>query len=184
MNDERDPDLPDAAPVSPPGAEALAPVLAGTSAADHFAAVRTYLDEQGWQYTQTEGQTVLWADFTSTHGGWRVYFAVAEDGVVSIDSVLAQRVPAEHGTEMARLLTMANYGMRIGAFQLDLADGELRFHTAVDVELSMLSAAMVQNLVVANLATMDRYYRAILAVLVGTHSAEQAHELAVNATAD
>lgn len=157
-------------------AQALSPVLFGTSHADHFAAIRTYLDEQGWEYTQSEGQSVLMADFTSDRGGWRVFFAAAEDGVVSVDSVLAQLVPAERRAETALLLTRANYGLRVGGFQLDLDDGELRCHAAIDVEMSMLSAAMVQNLIVANLATMDRYHAAIMAVAFGNTSAATAGE--------
>lgn len=140
---------------------------AGTSAQDHYAALKGFLDTTDWEYTEAEDRPVVWAGFTSNHGEWRLYMAVAEDGVVQVDSVLSQRVPEDRRVEMAHFLTLANYGLRLGGFQFDFTDGELRFHTSVDVEGTVLGEKMLRNLIFANLATMDRHYRAIMTVSYG-----------------
>ncbi|HEX9018927.1 MAG TPA: YbjN domain-containing protein, partial [Anaerolineaceae bacterium] len=61
--------------------------------------------------------------------------------------------------------TRANYGMIIGNFELDYQDGEIRYKTSVDVEDVALAESLVQNLVYANVLTMDKYLPGLMRVL-------------------
>jgi hypothetical protein len=48
---------------------------------------------------------------------------------------------------VAEFLTRANSGMVIGNFELDFADGEIRYKTSIDVEGDKLSYAIIKRLV-------------------------------------
>ena len=75
---------------------------------------------------------------------------------------------------MAEFITRANYGMIVGNFELDFSDGEVRYKTSVDVEGSEVTHALVKGLVYANVLTMDRYLKGIMAVAFGGVDAESA----------
>lgn len=141
-----------------------------------FDRLKLFLDQEDWTYSAADDFPVLSSGYAGRHGEWRVQFSATDDGLVSISSVLGQRVPAERRMEMTLLLTLANYGLRMGAFQFDFSDGEVRFHTSADVEDSTLSRAMIRNLLYTNLATTDHHYRAIMAVSYGNVAAFAAYE--------
>jgi hypothetical protein len=68
---------------------------------------------------------------------------------------------------MAEFLTRANYGMVIGNFEMDYADGEVRFKTSVDVEDAHLNRALLHHIVHANLLMTDKYLPGITAIIEG-----------------
>ena len=75
---------------------------------------------------------------------------------------------------MAEFITRANYGMIIGNFELDFSDGEVRYKTSIDVEGAELVPAVIRQLVYANVLTMDRYLKGIMAVAFGGVDPEMA----------
>ena len=69
---------------------------------------------------------------------------------------------------MATYLTLANYGLLVGNFEMNLDDGELRYKTSLDFEgLDELPLQLVRNLVAANVRTMERYLPGLAAVAEG-----------------
>ncbi len=73
----------------------------------------------------------------------------------------------------AEYLTRANYGLRIGNFEMDFSDGEVRYKTSIDVKGGNLTPSMVKVIVYANLHTMDRYLPGIMEVIFTEHSPKQ-----------
>jgi hypothetical protein len=84
------------------------------------------------------------------------------------------KVSEDRRAVMAEFLTRANYGMIIGNFELDLSDGEVRYKTSIDVEDAELSHALAKHIVYANVLTMDRYYKGLVAVAGGGMTAAEA----------
>lgn len=144
--------------------------------ADNLARLRDYLDTHSWNYTLSEDHPLIRMGYTGSHGEWMVYLAAEDDGVVRVHSVLSQRIPEDRRFEISHLLTLANFQFRIGGFQFDFSDGELRFHTSMDIEGGVLTPTMIENLLWFNLSTTDRYYRAIMAVSYGNVAALTAFE--------
>lgn len=98
-------------------------------------------------------------------GPWTTYVQafeaerqVAAYGVVPFSIGPAQRQIA------AELVTRINFGLVIGNFELDFADGEARCKTSVAFEGGELAASLIAQLVQANLALMDGYLPAFVAV--------------------
>jgi hypothetical protein len=55
--------------------------------------------------------------------------------------------------------------MRIGNFEMDFEDGEVRFRTSIDFEGQGLSYALVSNHVYPNVWMMDRYLPGLFAIV-------------------
>jgi hypothetical protein len=63
--------------------------------------------------------------------------------------------------------------MRIGNFELDFDDGEVRYKTSIDIEGGELTAKMIENLLRANLSTMNRYFTGMMELIYGEGDAEE-----------
>lgn len=137
---------------------------------------KAFLDEDEWSYHQLEDSSILRMSFNGNNGRWKVFMSADEDGIVAVDSMLEQNVPKDRRIEISELLTRVNYGKRIGGFQLDLSDGELRFHSGIDVEGAELTTSILEHLLYTNVVTMDRYFKVIMAVSYAGVDAESAYE--------
>jgi hypothetical protein len=130
-----------------------------------LALVRRVLESEGFLCHRLPGLTVLSTSVSVDDLSWCVFARTLEaEQEVAIYSSSPVEVAPERRQAMSELVTRANFGLVIGNFELDLADGELRFKTSIDVEGDRLSEALVRNLVFANLAVTRRYLPAVLAV--------------------
>ena len=75
------------------------------------------------------------------------------------------RAPEVLRPAVVEYLTRANWGLVIGNFELDYADGEIRFKTSVQLNEGELHAGLLHPLVYGNLDTMDRYLPGLHAVI-------------------
>ena len=65
-------------------------------------------------------------------------------------------------------LTMANYGLRAGNFELDLRDGEVRYKVNVNAKgLDSLSTKIIEDSIMIPLMMMDRYGDGLAALFLG-----------------
>ena len=139
--------------------------------------VRRFFDEDDWHYDEILERKVLAVAYGGTNGSFTCLAQSRED----IDQflfycLLPTKVPPERRDEVARFLTRANYGMRVGNFEMDYADGEVRYKGSVDVEDDRLTEALVRNVVYAAVMTMDRYQPGIMLVVYGNVDAQEAIE--------
>ena len=75
--------------------------------------------------------------------------------------------------ELVKYLTMANYGLLNGNFELDVRDGEIRYKTFVNCDgLESLSPAVIQDSIYVACIMMDRYGNGIAALALGFSDAE------------
>jgi hypothetical protein len=107
-------------------------------------------------------ETILRLTFAGDNGSWIVLVRTEEEEQVCIVySIYPDRVPEEHRTRMAIFLTEENYDLAIGSFEMDTADGELRYRTGIDVEHDRLTHALFGQLFTTNVAIMDEYFDVI-----------------------
>lgn len=83
-------------------------------------------------------------------------------------------MPLEQRLLMAEFLTRVNYGLKIGNFEMDFKDGEIRYKTSIAVEGDRLTSPLVRELVCHNLSIMDNYFPGIMKVIYGGMSPEDA----------
>ena len=127
-----------------------------------------FLEEDDWKYQRFEDMPLLRTAFQGENGNWNV--AVQSNEAyeqVYVYSVWTNNVPEERRMAVAEYLTRANYGLTIGSFEMDLADGEVRYRTSVDVEGGELAPVMVKNLLYLNVFMFDKYLPGLNKVVFG-----------------
>jgi len=136
--------------------------------------LRNHFEEEGLERDDEEDMLSFRLEDEEGHE-WGC-LAVAEEQAeqVMFYSVMLETVAPEHRNEVMRFVTLANYGMQVGNFELDLEDGEVRFKTSVDVEGVELDEGLLRNLVELNIMMMGLYFDSLLAVMRGGMSADEA----------
>ena len=140
-----------------------------------FEAVVDYLTEDDWKFNVVKDDTALMLSFRGEAGSWQCFATVDEEKQwFTFYSILPSNVPEDKRVEIAEFITRANYGLVIGNFEMDYADGEVRYKTSVDVEGGELTAKMIENVIRANVMTMDRYFPGLMGVLYGDRDPAEA----------
>jgi len=139
-----------------------------------FSRLIDFMEEEDWKYEILEGETVLRFNFKGRSGRLLCYADVEEskDWLIFY-SYLPVNAPPEKMAAMGEFVTRANRGMRIGNFELDFEDGEIRYKTSIDIEGGELTSKMVHNLLQANLSTMDRYFSGIMELIYSEKSPKE-----------
>jgi hypothetical protein len=139
-----------------------------------FSTLIDYMEEEEWKYEILEGETIIRFHFKGRAGRLLCYGEVDEKKCWLIFySYMPVNSPPDKMAQVAEFLTRANRGMRIGNFELDYDDGEIRYKTSIDVEGGELSNKMIDNLLRANLTTIDRYFAGLMELIYGDKPAEE-----------
>jgi hypothetical protein len=128
-----------------------------------------------WTFTKLQGQAVLQMVYQGKNGNW-ICYAHARDTQEQFIfySICPIAAPEDKRQAIAHFLTLANYGLLIGNFELDFSDGEIRYKTSIDVEGDQLSSALIKTLVYTNVTMMDEYLSGIKAIIETGISPEEA----------
>jgi hypothetical protein len=129
--------------------------------------VKAFLDDADWSYEIDDGST-----FRALYEGdtlvFPVYISADDDkDQLVLYGVLPDNVGEEHRIPVGAFLAALNYGLKIGNFEIDMGDGEVRFRSGVDVEGGSLTPAMVRSLAASCVVNVDLYTSAIGSVASG-----------------
>lgn len=80
-------------------------------------------------------------------------------------SVFPQCVEPDHRAVVAQFLMEANYEASVGAFEMDPADGEIRFRTSVDVGDAPLDDRLLARMIRRNIEGMGHAYPMLAAYM-------------------
>ncbi|MBD1831483.1 YbjN domain-containing protein [Cyanobacteria bacterium FACHB-472] len=137
-----------------------------TSSGQIFEEMVNFFKEDEWPFYQIKGEPVLQMAFQGENGKWTCYAKVREKQEQFVFySVCPVNAPENKRMAIAEFITRANSGTIVGNFELDFADGEIRYKTSIDVEGDRLSPALIKQLVYANVTMMDEYLPGIMSVI-------------------
>jgi hypothetical protein len=140
-----------------------------------YAAVGDFMNQDGWHPQAVEDTQVYRAFFSGANGEVTCFAQVRVDLEQFLFYVaMPMRVPADKRVAVAEFITRANYGLRIGNFELDFDDGEVRYKSSVDFEDATLTPTLIRNVMYPAVQTMDRYLPGVLAVIYGGKTPEEA----------
>jgi hypothetical protein len=140
-----------------------------------FSRLIDFMEEEEWKYEILEGESVLRFHFKGSAGRLLCYADVEEEkDWLIFYSYLPVNTPTDKMATMAEFITRANRGMRIGNFELDFEDGEIRYKTSIDIEGGELTSKMIDNLLRANLSTMNRYFPGMMELIYSDKSPKEA----------
>ncbi|MEM8534840.1 MAG: YbjN domain-containing protein [Chloroflexota bacterium] len=133
------------------------------------------LNDMEWSFKHVADKTAIRSGVRGKHSMYNLYFRTDEEAeILLIYTMMPQRIPEDHRLKIAEYVARANYGLRIGNFEFDMRDGEIRYKVSVDVEGGILSNTMIDNMVLAGMNTMDRYFQGFMMVCYGGKSSEEA----------
>ncbi len=140
-----------------------------------FATVGQFMEEDGW-HPQVLEDNYVYRSFFVGHNGEVTCFAQVR---VDLEQfifyvVMPVRAPANMRQKVAEYITRANYGLRIGNFEMDFDDGEVRYKSSIDFEGADLTPGLIRNTIYPAVQTMDRYLPGVLSVIFGGKSAAEA----------
>ncbi len=131
-----------------------------------FEALVRYLEENRWKFERHDPENAINLGFAGRNACYRCFASTDEsDNLFQFFSFIPLRVPAEKRQEIAELITRANYGLKLGKFEMDFEDGEIRFHTSARYGEGMLHEEVIRDIISVNLFTVDRYFPAFANVL-------------------
>ena len=99
---------------------------------------------------------------------WRCAVVIHREGdAVEVRSMFEGPVPEARRHDVAEFICRVNFGLLLGAFEMDFDDGEIAFRTSAPVVGGELPDDALQGLIGANLSTVNDYYPAIMRLIYG-----------------
>ena len=105
----------------------------------------------------------------------RMLVLVREDNLSTLTTI-PLAADEDNRLAVAEYLTRANFNMRNGNFELNMADGEIRFKTYLHASGGQLDIAGARLAVLMPFLMIDRYGDSLLEVLFGFRSPREAME--------
>jgi len=140
-----------------------------------FDTLGDFLTEDEWYPQKLEDRYIYRVGFSGTNGQITCFAQVhVELEQLIFYAVAPVKVPEEFRPAIAEFIARANYGMRIGNFELDFSDGEVRYKSSLDFEDATLTPALIKNAIYPAVRTMDEYLPGIMGVIYGNKSAAEA----------
>lgn len=138
-------------------------------------AVRDYLTADGWPHRELPDSAGIEVGYQGENGRWPVYVLTDDDvGLCIVYSMSPVQVPEDARAAVCEFLTRINYGLTVGGFEMDLADGEVRFRTSVAVGEAVVPVEIIHRLLHLNVLAMDRHLPGLLALVADASDVEGA----------
>ncbi|OQY48977.1 MAG: YbjN domain-containing protein [Anaerolineaceae bacterium 4572_78] len=140
-----------------------------------FATLNQFLEQDGWRPQIIEGRYAYRTYYSGKNGELQCYAQIRVDLEQFLFYAVAMvKTPEGKRHAVAEYTTRANYGLRIGNFEVDYSDGEVRYKGSLDFEGEKLSFSLIRNVIYPSVQTMDRYLTGLLGVMYGSKTAEEA----------
>lgn len=137
--------------------------------------VKHALEEMSWGFSESPDGPFLRMNWSGTNGFHSCFLQVDDERpVISFYSQAQCRVPEEKRLAMAEFLNRANCKIWVGHFEVDFADGEVRYRTVLNIADGVLTTRMLAALMYPTVHTSDDYLPGIMGVVWNDLSAEDA----------
>jgi Putative bacterial sensory transduction regulator len=140
-----------------------------------FSTLGDFLQADAWNPELLEDKQAYKIQFESKIGVGTAYaqiFLGLEQFVFYIMNPV--KVPEELRPTVAEYITRVNYGLRVGNFELDYEDGEVRYKSCIDFEGETLTNGYIRNTIYPALKTIDRYLPGLMKVIYGSKTPVEA----------
>jgi hypothetical protein len=140
-----------------------------------FSAVTLFLESRGFDYFPHANENRVGFTLGSAQADYRFTIRITGDlEHLEYIACCPFRIRKELRSSVAELIARANFGMLDGKFELDVNDGEVRFHLVHALGDGKLSVKMVERLYRACVFTLDRYIPAFMQHIHAGYTPEDA----------
>ena len=143
-----------------------------------FRSVVEHLDENGLRFSLDSERPMIHLAFGDAKSTYHCAAFIDSKGeVFQFHARLPLHVPELRRAAAAEAVVRANYGMKVGCFDMDCSDGEVIFRTYVVCKGRPIAGETVEHITGCTVAMCDRYLHAFTAVCYeGTSPAEAIRE--------
>jgi hypothetical protein len=121
-----------------------------------------------WKFEVDEESDLVRTWIEDDNGHWQVMaIASDENDAVLMLSLFPQKCPSHRRARCAELITLINFG-------IDYDSGKIHFKTTLPFMRGDLNTVLLENVVMLNLACIDRFLPAIMSVIYAGISPAQA----------
>jgi hypothetical protein len=140
-----------------------------------FETLGQFLEEDGWYPQRLDDKTIYRVSFGGKNGQTVCFAQVRVDLEQFLFYVIAPiKAPEEKRLAVAEFITRANYRLRIGNFELDFSDGEVRYKSSIDFEGETLTPGLIKMAIYPAVQTMDRYLPGLMSTIYGDKAPAEA----------
>jgi hypothetical protein len=136
-----------------------------------------YLDGQKWNYQHLKDHPTLFCGFNSKDCLWDFNMCARQKGdglfLLCVNSFIPNKALPDRRAAVAELLSRINSELLLGCFEMNRADGEIRFRTSVLLPGGDITSGIVEHLIKSNLAIVDQFLKQIMAVLYAHATPEE-----------
>lgn len=141
-----------------------------------LACITRFLDADDWKY-QVDTEREVIKSGMRINGKMKhtdILFDLRDDKYL-LFFTCPLSVDEDERPEMRKLMNLINYKLMFGCFEMDERDGEIRFRYPVDCDESLPSQAIIKHSLYRSALTMGKYGDAIVKVLMGVSTADEAY---------
>lgn len=144
-----------------------------------FETVGQFLQQKNWHAELLEDYPYTYhALFPGKNAEFSVYARIRPELELLLCYAASPfEVPEERLSAAAEFVARANYGLRIGNFELDFSDGEIRYKSTLDFADEPLTQNLLRNTLYPCCYMLDKYLPAIYALIYENKSPLEAIKL-------
>lgn len=126
------------------------------------------LDEREVNYSTNDEHQSVCTDLKGEVAAYRIVAHVdAESELFQVYGYSPIRVPEGSRPAIAEAVARANYGLRVGKFEFNVDEGDLRFQASQALLSESVGESVIDRLITTTMAMLDMYLPAFLSVIYG-----------------
>jgi len=131
-----------------------------------FQTVIEHFKKNAWNFQVADGHPILNTSFRASTGTFRLVVAVDDaDDLIQVFGFVPVVVPQHKLAAVSELCVRLSQNMKMGRFELNHSDGELRLQTYSAYRAGELKDEVIRRVVGVNLVTTDQNFPAFIAVI-------------------
>ena len=130
--------------------------------------IKDFFEKNEWKYLFDEKHSVF--NFGLSMGGnlgSLDFYIIVKDDSYTVYAILNNKAELDNINQVAEYLHRANYGLRVGNFELDYDDGEIRYKNYVDADMVEINEKNIMMSIFIPADMFNKYGKGLLEVIIG-----------------
>lgn len=129
------------------------------------------------RFTRTrQPQPYFLLNYSASYGTAQLRVLIEDNLNFQIFGATNISAPPGSRRDMSEAIVRANYGMRMGRFELDMRDGEILFHLGIPMGSQLPDEETLMRLIGLTMSMINRYVPAFLSIIYANEMPQEAIE--------
>lgn len=143
-----------------------------------FAVLGAFLESDDWHPELMPQRLAYRMVFSGKNFDFVCYAQILVDVEMFLFYVVAPiKISDELKCSVAEFITRANYDLRVGNFEMDFRDGEVRYKSSLNFANVQLTAELIKNAIYPAALTAEAYMPGLMSIVYNGKSPEEAIEI-------